>query len=275
MMNYSVGIALLFAIIFPCSAATVVWPAANLDVADDDVFLASDESAAGLAGSWGTIAASESAAVVQFEFMTIGVGHIWYECDLGDPITAETVATADPFVNSFIGQGGALTLDAGETIYAAFYVDGGGVASDVYGWVALVYDGTTLTLVDSAAETSGVGIYAGTYTPIPEPDTACLALTGLAVLAVGRRWRQRQAARAFAPCWCIGFATPSLRRSNARRPTPLRLCARGSRAPTTRMASSRASLLATPTPLTTRSTTAAGWRMFPRLPSTPGAQCSP
>jgi len=61
----------------------------------------------------------------------------------------------------------------------------------IYGWAALLWDGTELTLVDSAAEMSGVGLYAGTYNAIPEPSAAGLLLVGVAALVVRRRHTRR------------------------------------------------------------------------------------
>ena len=65
-----------------------------------------------------------------------------------------------------------------------------------YGWAALLWDGMELTLVDSAAETTGAGIYAGTYDAIPEPTSAGLLLVGIAAALLRRKARRRGASGA-------------------------------------------------------------------------------
>jgi len=95
-----------------------------------------------------------------------------------------------PFCNSFTVQLGDINMTVDQPFYLAFALYGDIHPVPIYGWAELVYDGTTLSLVDSAAETTGVGIYTGTYNEIPEPYTAGLALTGFAVMAIRRRLRR-------------------------------------------------------------------------------------
>ncbi len=187
-----------FGLEIAAQAATVIWPSAELTPWGAQYYTLSTGLAgdAGVAGVDVVVEDDEVGTMLDAWGVITAVGSFWYETDLGDPVDADAVATADPFAENFTGALGSVDMAVDEIFYIAFWLDtdggGAGGSTDVYGWVALVYDGTTLTLVDSAAETSGVGIYAGTYTPIPEPDTACLALTGLAVLVTGRRWWARR-----------------------------------------------------------------------------------
>ncbi len=185
----------LLAALEHASAATVVWPVAQFAQLAADYYVVSSDVAgdAGGAAVWMYVEGDSTSHLLVAEYATAAVGLIFYETDLGEPVDADAVLASDPFAENLTGTMGSLDMAVDEIFYLGFCLSNTpGDEDSIYGWVALIYDGTTLTLVDSAAETSGVGIYAGTYTPIPEPTTACLALTGLAVLAVGRRWRRRQ-----------------------------------------------------------------------------------
>ena len=84
---------------------------------------------------------------------------------------------------------GSLTLTEGESMYLGFRLDAYGFPpyNREYGWAELLYDGTTISVVSSATERTGLGIYAGTGSAIPEPTTAGLLLIG----AMGLAWRRR------------------------------------------------------------------------------------
>jgi hypothetical protein len=107
---------------------------------------------------------------------TIGIGHAWYETTINTVID-EAFATSTPYFYR-----GAISGDIQITLslpfYLAFWLDanesGSPDVGDVYGWAELVWDGSELQLLDSAAENDGVGIIAGTYTQIPEPATILL-----------------------------------------------------------------------------------------------------
>jgi len=77
-----------------------------------------------------------------------------------------------------------LTINQGETVYLGFFIE------PLFGWVELGYDGTDIFIANSAMETTGLGIYAGTGIAVPEPSAVLLALSGLAVLCLRRRKRQ-------------------------------------------------------------------------------------
>ena len=58
-----------------------------------------------------------------------------------------------------------------------------------YGWAQFTYSNGTITLVDSALNTEGGGIYAGTgiTTPVPEPATGLLSFLGILLLLRPRK----------------------------------------------------------------------------------------
>ena len=60
-----------------------------------------------------------------------------------------------------------------------------------YGWAQFTYSKGTITLVNSALNTEGGGIYAGTgiTTPVPEPATGILSFLGMVLLLHHRRDR--------------------------------------------------------------------------------------
>lgn len=59
---------------------------------------------------------------------------------------------------------------------------------DRFGWARLERNNAnTLVLLDSAIEDTGVGIYAGTLQPVPEPASILLAAFGLLALLLTRR----------------------------------------------------------------------------------------
>ena len=124
---------------------------------------------------------------------TAGAGQIWYLAGYGDAIDAAAANAADPLADSYNGIIGQIDLTINDPFYLSYWLgDSGapGSAGSVYGWAQLIYDGTTLSLLDSAAETTGVGLYTGTYIPIPEPGTLALALTSVLALGI-RRLRRR------------------------------------------------------------------------------------
>ena len=121
--------------------------------------------------------------------VTVAVGHLWYETAYGAPVDANAVSVATPFADNIIPTRGTVNIDINQIFFLGFWLDAdaGGAPSDIYGWASLLWDGTELTLVDSAAETTGVGIYAGTYDAIPEPSAAGLLLVGIAAALLRRR----------------------------------------------------------------------------------------
>ena len=100
--------------------------------------------------------------------------------------------TYNPATGTSISQTG-LTIPLYETVFLAFAFENlstippGSFTDLSYGWVELGYKDGEVYVVSSAQETTGLGLYAGTGTAIPEPSTTLLALSGLAVLCLRRR----------------------------------------------------------------------------------------
>ena len=93
---------------------------------------------------------------------------------------------------------GALPITVNQPFYLAFDFPlglfnppGNNLYADMYGWAKLNYDGTSLQLLDSAAETTGVGIFAGTQDAVPEPGTLGLLLASIGAIVARRRMRPR------------------------------------------------------------------------------------
>ena len=61
-----------------------------------------------------------------------------------------------------------------------------------YGWIEFGYDGEYVFIHDSAVASYQTGIYAGTYSVVPEPSTALLALSGVALLLRRRRQKEKR-----------------------------------------------------------------------------------
>ena len=124
---------------------------------------------------------------------TIGISHQWFEVTYGELIDASTAANSDALARIITAQPvewGSLRIYEGYPCYLGFQL-GGSAASGYtveFGWAELLYEGGEINLVASAAERTGLGIYAGTGTAIPEPATAGLLLVG----ALGMAWRKRK-----------------------------------------------------------------------------------
>lgn len=124
---------------------------------------------------------------------TLGISHQWFEVTYGELIDASTAANSDALARIITAQPvelGSLRVYEGYPCYMGFQL-GGYAASDYtveFGWAELSYDGSVVTLVSSASERTGLGIYAGTGMAIPEPATVGLLLVG----ALGMAWRKRK-----------------------------------------------------------------------------------
>ena len=180
------------------NAASVLWPATWVGPGGSlaDYFIAGGDGNNGTtAGIYVNIFDDGNNPALLSESFVLDPGTIWFATSAGTPINATTTAGAQAFLDSYKGTFGTINLQYGQPFYLGFYVDKmlsnkPFTGAAIYGWAELSYDGTTLSLLDNAAETTGVGIYAGTYTPIPEPCSAGLALAGLATLAIRRKWRK-------------------------------------------------------------------------------------
>ena len=90
-----------------------------------------------------------------------------------------------------------INFGVGETKLFALWADVDGTiknqsdSGDDYGWAALTYTGTELTIAGSATATGG-GIVVGTYTQIPEPSSILLLTIGSGGILFYRRAKHRQ-----------------------------------------------------------------------------------
>ena len=175
------------------SAATVVWPAVWLGTYE------SHESTHAIASNISPIGDVSILlevvcgpgweATLYGRNMTVGIRHWWFATQYGAAVDASALVNANFLVNADPMEFGSIEMPYNQVFYLGFQLDG--VGAYVYGWAALLWNGTDLTLVGSAAETTGAGIYAGTYNAIPEPSAAGLLLVGLAALAMRRRHMRR------------------------------------------------------------------------------------
>jgi hypothetical protein len=174
-------------------AATVVWPAVQFG--PDESYnsthaIGSDISPGGGAGVWLEVVCGPGLeATLYARDMTVGIGHSWFTTQYGAALDASALVNAEYLGRNDTYKLGSIEMPYNQVFYLGFQLDG--VGAYVYGWAALLWNGTDLTLVGSAAETTGAGIYAGTYNAIPEPSAAGLLLVGLAALAMRRRHMRR------------------------------------------------------------------------------------
>lgn len=178
-------------------SATVIWPAVGLGRTGETTYIIGlyDVSPGGDAALWlEIVAGSGSASSLQGDSVTTGIGQMWFSTQFGNSVDASAMADAVYLANAYTMEFGSIDMQLNQIFYLGFRLDGPPSPDFpnppiyyIYGWASLLWDGTTLSLVDSAAETSGVGLYAGTHTPIPEPSTAVLALIGMTLLATRRR----------------------------------------------------------------------------------------
>jgi hypothetical protein len=176
-------------------AATVVWGAVTLGPSywpPSTHILASEISPGGGAGILLEIVRGPRLkASLQATDMTIGIRHWWFETQYGAALDASAMVDADYLVNTDPMELGSIEMPYNRIFYLGFRLAGGGAdyTKYIYGWASLLWNGTDLVLVDSAAETTGAGIYAGTYNaiPVPEPSVAGLLLVGAGVVLLHRR----------------------------------------------------------------------------------------
>lgn len=123
---------------------------------------------------------SPTAAFLRPENGTVGIGHIWYETSADTVIDPDFIAATTPFYSIFdiSNTSGEIQMLQNQSFLTAFWLDTNSSsttdANDVYGWAELVWNGSELLMVDSAAENSGLGIIAGQHQAVPEPATAVL-----------------------------------------------------------------------------------------------------
>ena len=120
---------------------------------------------------------------------SVGIGHVWYSVTPGTAIDSAFAASAPAFANAFTGDlSGRIQLSLGQTFLLGFWLDANGNSNpgsgDRFGWARFTYNSSGLSLVDSAIESTGTGIIAGTTTVVPEPSTVWLFLVVAAPILI-------------------------------------------------------------------------------------------
>jgi hypothetical protein len=129
-------------------------------------------------GLWTTLDANSS---------TIGISLRFFEVNYGDLIARDLAEASAPFADNITAEYGSLLLHYDQSIFLGFQLGGADYCPEIeYGWAQLYFDGESVSVLASATERTGLGIYAGTGTAIPEPATAGLLLMS----AVGLAWRR-------------------------------------------------------------------------------------
>lgn len=137
---------------------------------------------------WSTIQQDGSAARLDAVTSLIGLGSSWFPVSHGMLVDKNAATSGDAFYDQIGGTPSTpIDLLFNEPFYLGFCL-GMDYDSSWYGWVELQYDGEAVSALSSAVEKTGLGIYAGTGTAIPEPATTGLLLLG----AAGLVWRRRR-----------------------------------------------------------------------------------
>ena len=106
-----------------------------------------------------------------FDFFEVQHGELidFGRSESSDVIFGNDRATHDPY-----------QINYDETVFLGFRLGWPEYDTAEYGWAQLYFDGYTVSVLGSATERTGLGIYAGTGTAIPEPATAGLLFLGIA-----------------------------------------------------------------------------------------------
>lgn len=143
-------------------------------------------------------------SVGQYRLNYYGIAETYslHAATLGMAFTPEYVATDAPLLNNNNNPGEfQFNLGAGQSRLFAYWDNAlyqfgssqsgapgspGPDAYDAYGWFRLTRVGANLVISDSATAI-GSGIYAGTYTAVPEPTSFALGLVAVRGLLLRRR----------------------------------------------------------------------------------------
>ena len=131
-------------------------------------------------GLWSTLTANNG---------TLGISQWWFPVQYGELIDFDSLNPDDPLaiINTSQIEFGSIQLNYDEPYYLGFCVGYPQWDYADYGWVEFLFDGDVVSVLSSATERTGLGIYAGTGMAIPEPATAGLLIIGASVLACRRR----------------------------------------------------------------------------------------
>ena len=122
---------------------------------------------------------------------TIGIAFRFFEVNYGELIDWDLAEASAPFADNVTAEYGSLLLNYDEPVYLGFRLGGAYYCPAAeYGWAQLYFDGDVVSVLSSATERTGLGIYAGTGVAIPEPATAGLLILGAGVLAWHLRKRE-------------------------------------------------------------------------------------
>ena len=136
---------------------------------------------------WSSIQQDGTVAQLNAVTSLTGLKSSWFPISYGMLVDQNAATHGDVFYDQIGGMpGNPVELTFNVPLYLGFCL-GMDYESAWYGWVELQYDGAGILALSSAVERTGLGIYAGTGTAIPEPATAGLWLLG----AAGLVWRKR------------------------------------------------------------------------------------
>lgn len=127
-------------------------------------------------------------------FFNLGQGNLTYVNTLADEASDWYVVQADDIFNAanitsnqfttFVrhpqGQGSTtnvINLSTGD-FFLGVHTGNDGNYRNIFGWVKLNYDGSSLTYIDSAVAYNETGILVGANTAVPEPATYALLFGG-------------------------------------------------------------------------------------------------
>ena len=132
------------------------------------------------AGLWTALTATDG---------TLGISQWWFPVQYGELIDIDSLDTADPLaiINIHQIEFGSIQLNTNDPFYLGFCVGYPQWDYADYGWVELLFNGESVSVLASATERTGLGIYAGTGTAIPEPSAIGL----LSIGALGLAWKRR------------------------------------------------------------------------------------
>ena len=181
-----------FASIAKVMAVPVVdWNTVSISCTDDYFNLGTSTSGGAGAGIEGLLFQDDAGlwANLTANRGTVGIAYRWFAVGYGELINFGLAESSDPFADNITSEYGSIHLDNDQSFYFGFRLGGPDYLETEYGWAELLYDGTAVSVLSSATERTGLGIYAGTGTAIPEPTTAGLLLIG----AMGLAWKRRRA----------------------------------------------------------------------------------